>query len=148
MDSMQNAASSGTGLYQNQGPFQNSTGGSVFFNQIPQQRVPVLLYQGAVTGGTWTKLLASRTPFLQVQDFWVCNRGGSNMDGYLALPGPLSTFSSTGGLSQEDVFQLFSDTQKLFRETGSYVAISPRQEVWFYCTQAANIRLSGLQVST
>ena len=124
-------------------------GGPQFFNQIPQQRAPILLWQGPIVKATWTKLIdVPRNPYSQIQDIWVGLQSGTTMDCYFAIAGSLSTFDASSGtpLVQEDVFQLCSNAGKIYRESNAYIALNPKQVLWFYSTEACNLRISGTQV--
>ena len=126
----------------------SSAGGSQFFNQIPQQRTGVVLVQTPIPASGWTQVMTlPRNPYVTIQDFWIYNIGASAMDCYFAMAARGSAFSSSGGTTQVDVFQICSGVSKVFRETNSFVSLNPKQALWFYSTQACNLRLSGLQVN-
>ena len=88
--------------------FQGS-GGPQFFNQIPQQRSPILLWQGTAVANTWLNLMdAPRNPYTQIQDVWISLQSGAAMDCYFAILGYTTIgFSSVAPpANQADVFQI------------------------------------------
>jgi hypothetical protein len=120
-------------------------GGPSYFNQSPRQLSPILLVQAVVTAATWTKLLSTpRGGFITIQDFRLHNQGGSPMDCYFAFVGSGSAFSSGGGLVQDDVYGVCSEVPAHYYPAfPPQIALSPKQDLWFYSTEKTNVRLSG-----